>query len=106
MAAVDILLRYMVEHSASDVHLTSNLKPYMRIHGEMRAVEEFEVMTSEGIQGMLNEIMSDHNRAQLRDEWDTDFAHEVTGVGRFRVNGFFDMRGAGTVMRPCPSSCS
>ncbi len=102
MAAVDILLRYMVEHSASDVHLTSNLKPYMRIHGEMRAIEEFEVMTSEGILGMLTEIMSDHNRAQLRDEWDTDFAHEVPGVGRFRVNGFFDMRGCGTVMRQIP----
>jgi twitching motility protein PilT len=92
----------MVEHSASDVHLTSNLKPYMRIHGEMRAIEEFEGMTSEGILTMLNEIMSDHNRAQLRDEWDTDFAHEVAGVGRFRVNGFFDMRGAGTVMRQIP----
>lgn len=102
MAAVDVMLRYMVEHSASDVHLTSNLKPYMRIHGEMRPIEEFEVMTSEGILSLLNEIMSDHNRAQLRDEWDTDFAHEVPGVGRFRVNGFFDMRGTGTVMRQIP----
>ncbi len=102
MAAIDVLLRYMVEHSASDVHLTANLKPYMRIHGEMRAIDEFEVMTSEGILSMLTEIMSDHNRAQLRDEWDTDFAHEVPGAGRFRVNGFFDMRGAGTVMRQIP----
>ena len=102
MAAVDTMLRYMVEHNASDVHLTSGLKPYMRIHGEMCAIEEFELMTSEGILSILNEIMNDHNRAQLRDEWDTDFAHEVPGLGRFRVNGFFDMRGAGTVMRQIP----
>ena len=102
MAAIDTLLRYMVEHSASDVHLTAGLKPYMRIHGEMCAIEEFEVMTSEGILAILSEIMPDHNRAQLRDEWDTDFAHEVTGIGRFRVNGFFDMRGTGTVMRQIP----
>ena len=102
MAAIDVLLRYMVEHSASDVHLTAGLKPYMRIHGEMCAIDEFETMTSEGILAILNEIMNDHNRAQLRDEWDTDFAHEVTGMGRFRVNGFFDMRGAGTVMRQIP----
>ena len=102
MAAVDIMLRYMVEHSASDVHLTSGLKPYMRIHGEMCAIEQFEVLTTEVIIAMLTEIMNDHNRAQLRDEWDTDFAHEVPGLGRFRVNGFFDMRGAGTVMRQIP----
>jgi twitching motility protein PilT len=93
----------MVEHSASDVHLTTGLKPYMRINGEMRAVEEFEVLTSDGIFALLNEIMSDHNRTQLRDEWDTDFAHEVAGAGRFRVNGFFDMRGVGTVMRQIPA---
>jgi len=102
MAAVDVLLRYMVEHSASDVHLTTGLKPYMRINGEMCAIEAFEVQTSDGILALLNEIMSEHNRAQLRDEWDTDFAHEVAGAGRFRVNGFFDMRGQGAVMRQIP----
>ena len=102
MAAVDVLLRYMVDHSASDVHLTSGLKPYMRIHGVMRIVEEFDVLASGGILAMLNEIMTEHNRAQLRTESDTDFDYAVVGVGRFRVNGFFDMRGAGAVMRQIP----
>jgi len=102
MAAIDVLLRYMVEHNASDVHLTSGLRPFVRIHGEMRALEEFEVLTSDGILAFLSEIMSEHNRAQLRDEWDTDFAHAIPGLGRFRINGFFDMRGAGAVMRQVP----
>jgi len=102
MAAVDAMLRYMVEHNASDVHLTSGLRPYMRIHGEMRMIEAFDVQTSSGILAMLNEVMSDYNRAQLRNEHDTDFDYEVSGLGRFRVNGFFDMRGAGTVMRQIP----
>ena len=102
MAAVDVMLRYMVEHNASDVHLTAGLRPYMRIHGEMRMIEAFDVQTSSGILAMLNEVMSDYNRAQLRNEHDTDFDYEVSGLGRFRVNAFFDMRGAGTVMRQIP----
>ena len=102
MAAVDLMLRYMVEHNASDLHLTSGLKPYLRIHGEMRPIEAFETLTSEGVLAFLSEIMNEHNQAQLRDEWDTDFAHAIPGIGRFRVNGFFDMRGAGAVMRQIP----
>ncbi len=102
MAAVDVLLRYMVEHNASDVHLTSGLRPYMRIHGEMRLIEAFDVQTSSGILALLNEVMSDYNRTQFRNEYDTDFDYEVTGLGRFRVNGFLDMRGTATVMRQIP----
>ena len=74
----------------------------MRVHGEMRAAEGFDTLTSDGILGMLHEIMRPDNRSQLRDEWDTDCAYELTGIGRFRVNGFFDMRGAGAVLRQIP----
>jgi len=104
MAAIDVILRYMVEHSASDVHLTSGLKPYMRIDGEMCAIETFDLLTSANILAMLAEIGSEHNRTQLRDEWDTDFAYEVPSLGRFRVNAFFDMRGAGAVLRQIPET--
>jgi twitching motility protein PilT len=92
----------MVANAASDLHLTSGLRPYVRIHGEMKPAEGFETLTSERILEILNEILRPDNRAQLRDEWDTDCAYELPGTGRFRVNGFFDMRGAGSVMRQIP----
>ena len=53
--------------------------------------------------GMLEEIMPEHNLNQFRKDWDTDFAYEVEGLGRFRVNAFNDRYGVGTVMRLIPS---
>jgi twitching motility protein PilT len=102
MPAIDNMLRLMVEKQASDLHLTTGLKPYLRVHGEMLAMDAFEPLTSDGIVAMLNEFMRETNRDQFRNEWDTDCAHEVSGLGRFRVNCFFDMRGAGSVIRQIP----
>jgi twitching motility protein PilT len=102
MPAIDNMLRLMVEKQASDLHMTTGLKPYLRVHGEMLPLDAFEPLTSDGIVAMLNEFMRETNRDQFRTEWDTDCAHEVPGLGRFRVNCFFDMRGAGAVIRQIP----
>jgi twitching motility protein PilT len=99
MAIIDDLLQMMVARQASDIHLTTGLKPYLRIHGEIQPIEEAEILTSEAITAMVYEIMREDNRDQFRDEWDTDFAYGLSGVGRFRVNCFQDMRGAGAVLR-------
>ncbi|MGI6099675.1 MAG: PilT/PilU family type 4a pilus ATPase [Kiritimatiellia bacterium] len=100
---IDVLLRHMVESGASDIHLTSTFKPYLRIDGTMKVQDEFAVHSSETIMGMLEEIMPEHNLNQFRKDWDTDFAYEVEGLGRFRVNAFNDRYGVGTVMRLIPS---
>ncbi len=103
MAAIDAMLRHMVQRNASDVHLSSTFKPYLRIDGAMERQEEWPVQTSDGILAMLTEIMPAHNQRQFEREWDTDFAYEIPGVGRFRVNAFHDRNGVGLVMRLIPS---
>ena len=103
MATIDVLLRHMVENGASDLHLTSTFKPYLRINGTMIVQDGFATMTSATILAMLEEIMPRHNLDQFRREWDTDFAYEVEGLGRFRVNVFNDRFGVGTVLRLIPS---
>ena len=42
------------------------------------------------------------NIEQLMAEYDTDCAYEISGVARFRVNGYCDMHGYGTVLRVIP----
>jgi twitching motility protein PilT len=102
MATIDALLQMMVARQASDVHLSTGFQPHFRIHGEIKAVEETQVLTSADVLAMVTEIMREDNRVQYRDEWDTDFAYDLKGVGRFRVNCFQDMRGAGAVLRQIP----
>ena len=103
MATIDVLLQHMVANGASDLHLTSTFKPYLRISGAMEIQDNFAPLSSEAILAMLAEIMPRHNLEQFQREWDTDFAYEVAGLGRFRINVFNDRYGVGSVMRLIPS---
>ena len=102
MPLIDRLLETMVREEASDLHLTTGQRPFLRVHGSMVPISSEPVLTSDGIQACLNGIMHDDNHAQLEKEWDTDFAYKIEGLGRFRVNGFHDMNGVGSVFRLIP----
>ncbi len=102
MAAIDRYLVSLVAESGSDLHLSAGRPPFRRIHGALSPVPGEPVLTSENVLDMLKEIMHEANVEQLMAEYDTDCAYEIPGVARFRVNGFCDMHGYGTVMRVIP----
>jgi twitching motility protein PilT len=103
MAHIDSLLRIMVEKKASDLHLTTSFSPFLRVHGEMECLKDQPVLTPASARELLAEIMPEDNRKELESTWDTDFAYEVDGVGRFRVNAFHDRHGLGGVLRVIPT---
>jgi len=92
----------MVQMGASDLHLTSNHKPMVRESGDMIELADHPVITPDQIKKLLNPIVPNHNMAQFEAMHDTDFAHEITGVARFRVNVFLDRLGMGAVFRQIP----
>ncbi len=103
MAWLDELFRKMVADGASDLHLSSGLPPKLRLHGDIIDVPGVELMDAETLLEVLHEITPEHNRAQYEAEWDTDFAYELKGVARFRVNLFMDRNGPGAVFRQIPT---
>ena len=103
MPQVDELLHLMVARKASDLHLTSTFRPYLRQDGDMEILPEGVVLTPELTRDLLNEIMPPKNRSEFDAEWDTDFAYTLKDIGRFRVNAFRDHRGPGAVFRAIPS---
>lgn len=102
MPTIDKLLEIMSKREASDLHLTTGQHPCLRIHGVITPLVDEPILTSDAVQAFLDQIMHDDNRKQLEEEWDTDFAYRVEGLGRFRVNGFHDMGGVGAVFRLIP----
>ncbi len=102
MEAIDRLLGIMVKAEASDLHLTTGQPPCLRIHGVISTMDAEPVLTSKAVQDFLTPIMRPDNLTQLQEEWDTDFAYKIEGLGRFRVNGFHDMNGVGAVFRLIP----
>jgi twitching motility protein PilT len=100
---IDELFRYMKETDASDLHLSSDEVPMVRLQGIMKKLDEYEVTTPERLYDILMSIAPERNKEQWDDEKDTDFAYEIDGVARFRCNLFADRKGIGGVFRLIPS---
>ena len=100
--AIDQLLAVAVERGASDLHLTSDTPPALRIDGDMVLLEEYGPIPRARLRDMVFAITPEKNRAQWGEVRDTDFALELPGV-RFRVNVFEDRRGIGAAMRQVPA---
>ena len=103
MARLDAFFRKMVEIEASDLHLTTGIVPYFRLHGDMMPVSGAQGWTAEQMREVLFEITPERNRKQFDEEHDTDFAYEIEGLARFRANLFMEKNGPGGVFRLIPS---
>ncbi|MFN2635693.1 MAG: type IV pilus twitching motility protein PilT [Gemmatimonadaceae bacterium] len=101
---LDALLRALVSNKASDLHLRAGSPPMFRANGEIGGIANEAALSSEDIEVMLNAVMLKQNREEFIDINDTDFAHEIKGVGRFRGNALRDRKGTGAVFRAIPAA--
>jgi twitching motility protein PilT len=95
-------LRAMVAVSASDLHCTSDTTPLVRRHGEMTPLFAMPPVSDRELRDILMEIIPQRNKTEFAEKNDTDFAHAIEGVARFRANYFMDRRGIGAVFRQIP----
>jgi len=99
---IDGYLLRLVELGGSDLHLSADEVPMIRLHGSMERLAGESPMDREQTLEMLREIMPEPNRAEFEQGHDTDFAYEIADVARFRVNAFVDHHGPGGVLRVIP----
>jgi twitching motility protein PilT len=100
---LDDLLGLMVEKKASDLHLSTGCPPYLRVDGEMEVIAGHLQVTEAWLKQQIETIMPERNRGEFAETQDTDFAYEIPGLARFRVNVMRDQRGLGAVLRCIPS---
>ena len=101
MAKIDELFKFMVGQGASDLHLTAGAPPFLRVHGEMAALEH-RPLSNEEIQALVFEIVSEKHKKLFMESWELDCSYTLEGVGRFRCNVFMQRRGMGGVFRIIP----
>jgi twitching motility protein PilT len=102
-AEIDRLLLHMLERKASDLHLATTAPPMLRVDGEIVPISGEREFDRDGIQRVILPIVPARNRDEFMRTRDTDFAYELPGRARFRVNLFTDLRGMGAVFRVIPS---
>jgi twitching motility protein PilT len=101
--ALDQLLNFMLDRKASDLHISSDTTPIIRVDGDMTPVDGPPPLSASRLKDMLFSITPEKNREQWLSIKDTDFAYE-TPRARFRVNVFEDRKGIGSVMRQIPNT--
>jgi twitching motility protein PilT len=100
--AIDRLLVQMLDMGASDLHLSTGCPPRVRVHGEMKVMPGAEAAREHVLLEQLFEITPERSRQEFERRNDTDFAHAIPEVSRFRANLFRDRRGPGAVFRAIP----
>ncbi|MFP4056991.1 MAG: type IV pilus twitching motility protein PilT [Candidatus Brocadiia bacterium] len=81
------LFKLMAKYGASDLHLKVDSPPVFRIAGSLRNLE-LPPLTDAQIRKLLYEILSDDQVNTLEQVGDLDFAHNVDGALRFRINAY------------------
>ena len=99
---VNELLRSMLQNNASDLHLTIGQPPCLRVDGTVLRTAAAP-LTPQNMEDYLLPIMPPVNRREFATANDTDFAYELPGIARFRVNVFRDINGVGSVLRQIPA---
>jgi twitching motility protein PilT len=101
MATLPELLRVLVDQNGSDLHLTTNTPPQIRVHGKLRQLDLPPLNPAETKQ-LTYSVLTDLQKKRFEETMELDFSFGIRGLARFRCN-VFNQRGAvGAVYRLIP----
>ncbi len=98
---IEALLKMAVANKASDIHLSSEIPPKMRIRGQLVNVTNFEVSSRTEMAEMIMSILDEEQKKKFMEEKEWDFSIEVDG-SRFRVNIFLQKGMVSAALRIIP----
>ncbi len=101
--AMEDLFMRMIQEGCSDLHLCVGNPPLFRKDGDIAPLGDDGPMTEGQVRDLVFPITPRVKREEFEARHDTDFAHEIPGVARFRCNLFLDRMGVGGVFRLIPS---
>jgi len=83
------LLSVAVREKASDLHISANHHPVLRIAGRLVPLVREEILSAEDAQGLAFGLMTEEQRQRLNQEKEIDFSYNFENKSRFRINIFF-----------------
>jgi twitching motility protein PilT len=101
MATLPELLKVLVDKGGSDLHLTTNTPPQVRVHGHLERLEGTD-LTAADTKQLAYSVLTDAQKKRFEETLELDFSFGIKGMARFRAN-MFNQRGAvGAVYRIIP----
>ena len=87
------LLKRMVDAGGSDLHITTNSPPRIRVHGELKPCEDLPVLGPADTKQLAYSILTDAQKHRFEESLELDFSFGIKNIARFRGN-LFNQRGA------------
>jgi twitching motility protein PilT len=96
------LLKRMTDAGGSDLHLTTNSSPQIRVHGHLSAMSEFPPLTPADTKRLAYSVLTDAQKHRFEENLELDFSFGLKGMSRFRANLFNQKGAVGCVFRAIP----
>jgi len=96
------LLKSLVEHHGSDLHLSAGSPPRLRVYGELKPCEDLPALTSGETKQLAYSVLTDSQKHRFEENLELDFSFAVKSLGRFRANLFMQRGAVGMVLRLIP----
>ncbi len=91
-ASLSDLLKRMLEMNGSDLHITTNSPPQVRVHGVLQPFD-LPPLTPAETKALAYSVMTDAQKHRFEENLELDFSFGLKGMARFRAN-VFNQRGA------------
>lgn len=98
-----VALQWVVQTGGSDLHITAESAPTMRLDGQLVQLEEFGVWSAERVSAAIAAIMSPEQRETFERHLELDFAYALSDQARFRVNVYQQRSARGAAFRLIPT---
>jgi twitching motility protein PilT len=92
MATLPELLKILVDHHGSDLHLTTQTPPQIRVHGKLQVLD-LPPLGPADTKTLAYSVLTDAQKKRFEETLELDFSFGIRGVARFRCN-VFNQRGA------------
>ena len=99
---INDLLRLMLSRNGSDLFLTAEFPPAIKVDGKITRVSPQPLSSQQTLQ-LARTIMNDRQVAEFERTRECNFAISPSGLGRFRVNVHIQQGCVGLVLRAVPS---
>src|SRR5436189_3191318 len=96
------LLNKMTDAGGSDLHLSTNSSPQIRVHGHLSAVPGYPAMTPADTKRLAYSVLTDAQKHRFEENLELDFSFGLKGMSRFRANLFNQKGAVGAVFRAIP----
>ena len=100
---VEVLLRAMVDHGASDLHLAVGSHPAVRIDGHLLPLTQLPQLDQNAMEAIMYPVLDGDQVEKLLKVRELDFSYSIAGLSRFRGNLLWQRGTLGGVFRAIPA---